>query len=207
MEALGGDPIAQCRYFKFDLGGAFIIDRVRFFGTPRRGRHLFPAVLSIGDQRRGCAQRRRAGDQADLARQGPSSIGMSLSSTWRTRTRSSTFNCLLSPCKSSCSSLLRANGKSPSSRFFGTGSAPFASYISSIIDLGGPARAGRIDLVRQPITDRAHRPNGPRWRHVRSQYVLAFLPSEGMKGLVLLPMANPSVAPPTLGWKEERRRA
>ena len=37
----------------------------------------------------------------------------------------------------------------------------------------------RIDLVRQPITDRAHRPDCPRWRHVRSQYVLAFYLQRG----------------------------
>ena len=148
------------------------------FWHSETGRHLFSALLPVGHQRRGCAQRRRAGDQVDLARQGLRRLGCRCRAP-REHGRGPRL---------SIASRARANPHvRVSSGQMGNRRVPDFWYgVGSLCQLhfeyyrfGRPGRVGRIDLVRQPITDRAHRPCCPRWRHVRSQYVLAFYLQRG----------------------------
>ena len=158
MEALGGNPRAQCRYCQFDLGGAFIIDRIVFYGTPRRRDTFFPRSFRLGT------------NDGNALKDGEREIFL----TWRGKAFVDwnvvaerlentdavlEFNLPPEPVQTLYFEAPQGKWEIAEFEIYGSGAAPFASYVSSIVDLGGPAvlgeltwsgdpsAAGRIDLT------------------------------------------------------------
>lgn len=142
-EALGGTPDIQCRYIKFDFGGAFIIDRVRFFPTERRRDTLFPKSFRIGT------------NDGNHLENGNREIKL----TWRGKKftdwnvivdRLENFDPIVEvalppdPVKELILEAITGKWEMAEFQIFGSGFAPFASYTSSIINLAGPAVLGTI---------------------------------------------------------------
>ena len=137
----------ECRIIRFDLGGAFFVSHIRFSPTPRRLNSFFLKAFRIG-----------ANDGNSL---NDSEREMELRWSYtretfdwdiwveRLENTDPVVELQLPPQPVQHLLIEAALGKWEIAEFeiFGTGAAPFASYVSKIIDLGGPASIGEFTWI------------------------------------------------------------
>ena len=147
LTSLLGLTESRCRYFKFDLGGAFFISHVRFAPTPRRLNSFFLKAFRIG------------ANDGDPLRDGQRDFKLRWSYTsevfdwdvWIERLENSDPIVQIELPREPVHDLVfeAPLGKWEIAEFeiFGIGAPPFAGYVSRIIDLGGPATLGDISWL------------------------------------------------------------
>ena len=144
LTGLLGINDSNCRTIRFDLGGAFFVSHIRFSPTPRRLNSFFLKAFRIG------------ANDGDPFRDGEREMKLRWSfenktfdwDIWVERLENTepAVEIQLPPEPVQHLLIEAPLGKWEIAEFeiFGTGAAPFASYVSRIIDLGGPASIGEF---------------------------------------------------------------